>query len=307
MAVFDLHCDTITEAYKHGLNIIDNELHFSLKKLPQGQCWNQCFAIWMPDELRGDRAVEYFEENYNYFLSQMIKYSPYISQAYSLDDILYLNRCGKNSALLTVEGGSVLCGNMDRVKYIRGLGVRMLTLTWNGQNELGGGQLAHNGLSEFGREAVAEMEKQGIIVDLSHLNDQTFKNVIDIIKRPPVASHSNSREVFPHKRNLTDRQFLEIVKRGGIVGINLYKNFIDGKNPDADRLLNHIKHFINLGGAEHIALGSDFDGADIPEYTDSPVKLANLRLYMLQSGLSKLQVDNLYHNNALNFFARYGL
>lgn len=307
MAVFDLHCDTITEYHKRGYNFCDGGGHYSFANLPKGECWCQCFAIWMPDELRGPAAEEYFEENYRFFISQLEQYPRCIGQAFSMQDVQNLMKQGRNPAILTIEGGSALAGKLERVSYLRGLGVRMMTLTWNGVNEIAAGSTSQGGVSEFGRAAIAEMEREGIIVDVSHLNEQSFDEVMAMVTRPVVASHSNSRLVFGHKRNLTDEQFLTIVRQGGLVGINLYKEFIDSDNPSFSRLMDHIKHFIQLGGEYNIALGSDFDGADVPEYVSSPAKLANLRPVMIQSGLSSEQVENLYYCNAKRFFERYGL
>jgi membrane dipeptidase len=144
----------------------------------------------------------------------------------------------------------------------------MLTLTWNGKNDIASGNDTADGMSDFGREAVRALEDHRIVVDVSHLNDAGFADLLHVATRPFVASHSNSRAVCPHPRNLTDAQFGEIRDRGGLVGINYYRAFIAdvpaGKDVTFDQLSRHIDHFLSLGGEKVLALGSDFDGSDTP-------------------------------------------
>jgi len=268
--------------------------------------WCQATAVFMPDTLRGAAAVEYFDRVYAYWLKQQEMWKGRMTVAQNL-----AKDCMADpelpAAFLTVEGGSVLAGDLDRIGLLAGRGVRMLTLTWNGANELGGGQAEDIGLTTLGRQAVPLLEKHNIIVDVSHLGDKGFWEVAELAKRPFVASHSNSRTVCGHRRNLTDEQFRAIVRAGGIVGLNFCNYFISDLGPTqpVECLLEHIRHFVSLGGADHIALGSDYDGAPLPVWVDRSEKLDSAVSLMIKSGLEPALAEKICYQNARAFFARY--
>ncbi len=306
MAVFDLHSDTVTECFKLGKDLYDGIGHFNIRDLPQEE-WCQCFGIWIPDELRGQQAIDYYEKNRQYFLEQLKRYRELMGMATTSAEVRRLWQKKRLAALLTVEGGSVLAGQLERVAMLAGDGVRMLTLTWNNANEIGGGQLSEGGLTNFGREVIPALEEYGIIIDLSHLNDTTMAQVLSLLRRPPVVSHSGSRSVCRHKRNLTDEQFVAVVRKGGIVGLPLADIFLDENTPTIFSFVSHIRQFIRLGGEDALALGSDFDGANIPDFANTPAKLVALRPYLLRYGMSEQQVEKLYWRNAMAFLERYGI
>jgi len=228
MKLFDLHCDTITECCKNNLEIKNNNLHISLDKADYLPDWCQLFAIWMPNEFRGSAALEYFDNVYNYFIKQMEKNEDKISFCKSGEDINTALRLNKRASLLTVEGGAAAAGSAERIEYMYSLGVRLMTLTWNGECELGFGSDVEGGggLKKFGFDAIKKMEEIGMIIDVSHLNERGFYDVAENTEKPFVATHSNSKSVWEHHRNLTDDQFEVIVKRGGVVGLNLYMAFL---------------------------------------------------------------------------------
>ncbi|MDD2956539.1 MAG: membrane dipeptidase [Oscillospiraceae bacterium] len=308
MKAFDLHCDTITVLCRHGEELVNGARHISLDKMEGFERYVQCFAIFMPDEYRGEGAKEYFDRNYRYYRAQMEKFSGRIGTAERGEQ---LTRGSGLTSILTVEGGSALAGELDRIKKLKELGVAMMTITWNGDNEIAGGAGGEGegtGLTDFGRLAIPEMEKQGMIVDLSHISDRSFEEIDAIAQKPFVASHSNSRPMCGVKRNLTDRQFARYVARGGLVGLNYYTQFIRERDPEnatvAD-LYRHIEHFLALGGEKVLALGSDFDGADMPEALNSVEKIANLYEYMLKSNLSEELVRDIFYGNACRFFSQH--
>ncbi|MEI3580464.1 MAG: membrane dipeptidase [Acutalibacteraceae bacterium] len=162
MDLFDLHCDTITVCSSKNLELRRNDLHISLERLPAGSRWGQAFAIFVPDELRGEKAVEFFRENVRFFRAEMEKNADRIVQASDYQEIMQAFDNGKFAAILTVEGGAALGGQLEMLDELRNCGVRMLTLTWNGENELGSGSDTHKGLTPFGIEAVRRMEELGI-------------------------------------------------------------------------------------------------------------------------------------------------
>ena len=309
-AVFDLHCDTLT-AFRDApspsgaRDTLDRPgCHFALSKLPAGTRWCQCCAIFLPDRLRGTEAVAYYERHRDSFYRQMAQFSDRVLPCRTAADIEGAWAAGKAAAVLTVENGSALAGRLERVEQLARDGVRMMTLTWNGANELGSGNDTGQGLTPFGREAVREMEAQGILVDVSHLNDRGFDDLLSAARRPFVASHSNARWVCGHRRNLTDDQIRELVRRRCLIGLNYYCAFLrdDGQVPTLDDLYRHAERFLALGAEDCLALGSDFDGADLPPCLDGPEKIAGLYCYFLKRGLSPALAEKIMWRNALTFF-----
>lgn len=307
MDLFDLHCDTLTVCSSRHLDLRRNDLHIDLERLPAGSRWGQAFAIFVPDTLRGEEAVDFFRGNVRYFREQMAKNADRIWPASNYREIREAFANGKFAAILTVEGGAALGGRLEMLDELRTSGVRILTLTWNAENELGSGSETHKGLTPFGVEAVRRMEELGILVDVSHLNDEGFEDLCKVAEKPFIATHSNSRAICNHPRNLTDAQFAEIRNRGGLVGLNYYRYFIreDGVSRDIDDLLAHVRHFLALGGEDILCCGSDFDGAEIPDYLNGLEKVETLRQAMLDGGISARVVDKIMFENARRFFEQY--
>jgi membrane dipeptidase len=302
---FDLHCDTLTECHKRGIALDNKDMHWSLRKIPDNIHLCQCMAIFMPDNLRGKDARAYFDEIYEYWQNQKQLYKDVFVETSPKLASETLEKT-KAVGILTVEGGSVLAGKIDAVSELYDKGVRMMTITWNDSNELAGGVLSDKGFSKIGRAVIKEMERVGMIVDVSHLNDRSFWELCDFADKPFVASHSNSRRICRHRRNLTDEMFYELIRRNGICGINFYDDFLTfgGGSKKIDDLLRHVHHFLDIGGDKVLALGSDFDGAYIPEYLDGVDKLEFLAESLSQSGIPTNTVEDILFNNAQNFFKR---
>ena len=278
--------------------------HFSLSAVPQQVHWCQCCAIFIPDGLEGEEAVAYYDFHRRSFHRQMEALSEKVLPCRTAADIEAAWSQGKAAAVLTVENGSALAGRLDRIEAVARDGVRMMTLTWNGENEIGSGNATDRGLSPFGREAVRELEQQGILLDVSHLNDRSFTDLLEIAQKPFVASHSNVRAVCGHKRNLTDDQIAEMVRRGCLIGLNYYSAFLreDGQPAAPDDLWRHAEHLLELGAEHCLALGSDADGADLPPWLDSPEQFAGLYQFFLDRGLTASQAEGILWRNALDFF-----
>lgn len=249
MEYFDLHCDTLYKATVNNSSLNEAENHISLDKASIFNKWTQLFAIWIPDEIKGEEATVFFRKAIDVFKHN------------------YINS-EKIDMRLAVENGSMLNGDLHNIDLLIKNDVQYLTLTWNGENELGCGAGCNNsyGLSNFGELVVKELEKNNIAVDISHSSDKLFYDVVNIAKAPIIATHSNSRAVTDVKRNLTDEQFKIIRDMGGIVGLNFYKGFLKADENMAciDDLVRHAEHFLYLDGENTLALGSDFDGADMP-------------------------------------------
>ncbi|MCL2056207.1 MAG: membrane dipeptidase [Oscillospiraceae bacterium] len=302
--VIDLHCDTLSKSYDMRVPLTSRELAAGLDRLPDGVRLCQCMAIFIPDRYRGEAAEAYFDALYRHWCVQLKLYKNRLRAVTQPDEIAgALNSCAY-SAILTVEGGAALGGKLDNVRRLWDLGVRMMTLTWNGANEIAGGVSTDRGFTPFGRKAVGEMEKLGMIVDVSHLSDRGFSELMDFAQRPFIASHSNSRAVCSHPRNLTDEMFKTISRSGGLVGLNYYKNFIadNGDTNSIDDLIRHACHFLELGGEDTIALGSDFDGAELPEYLDGLEKLPSFFDAMGRAGIPPHVIEKIRYKNAQRFF-----
>lgn len=306
MQLFDLHCDSIVKYREYGSDFLCKETQFSLRELDQLDRLCQTMAVFVPDQFRGEKAVEYFDVHAAYLKDLIAKQGNFAEQVFHAEDIGRITAAGKCACILAVESGAALGGRLENVKYLADCGVKMMTLVWNGENELASGHSTDIGLKPFGRQVVAEMEKYNMIVDVSHLNDRGFEELCEVAKKPFIATHSNLRAVASHKRNLTDEQFREIVRRGGLVGVNLYQAFLaDDKKGSVDQVYRHISRMLELGGERVIACGSDFDGADIGEDLNTPVKFAASAEYLLKKGISENTVNKIYFENAWEFFKKY--
>ncbi len=268
MRYFDLHCDTMTECAVKDIPLRENTLHVSLEQVKDWEHYVQCYAVWLPDDLRGEAAWQRFLQVAERFAREVGENAGSLEQLRGPGDLDRLERRGRHGAILTVESGAVLGGKLERVQECKRLGVGMCTLTWNGATELGRGVMApgNTGLTEFGRQAVKAMEKAGILIDISHASPELFWDVAEIAVKPLVASHSNAKAVCGHPRNLEKEQFEAIRDSGGLVGLNFYTAFLNDKPERAsmEDVLRHAEYFLALGGEDTLAMGGDWDGAELP-------------------------------------------
>ena len=305
IGLFDLHCDTITECSLQNQPLRENSLHLSLGRGRAYLPWIQCFAVWLPDEIRGAEAVGYFDRVLHRFQHECQCNDDWMLPCRCAQDLQTARQQGKCGAVLTVEGGAVLAGEISRVKLLAQQGVRMLTLTWNGSCEMGDGAMVEHpkGLTAFGKLAVPELERCNILIDVSHASDPLFDDVAARAARPFVASHSNSRAVCQHPRNLTDQQFVTIRDRGGLVGLNFYPPFLtDSPQASLDDLLRHAEHFLALGGQDTLALGSDFDGAQMPQSIAGVQSMGQIWEHFVKFGYPHPLLEKIFFKNAWKFF-----
>lgn len=305
MRLFDLHCDTITQCSIENKKLLKNDLHISLKNAQYLKEWVQLFAIWMPDEYRGSQACQYFEDIYFTYNEQMNKNKKRISKCTTDKEIEQALQDGKFASVLTVEGGSAVAGDLNRIDYLYECGVRVMTLTWNGSNEIAKGCMSQDksGLTDFGKKAVQKMQDIGMIVDVSHLNDAGFydvANLSQISKKPFIATHSNSDFICAHKRNLTNEQINIIIENNGLIGINLFWQFIGADS--CDFVYRHIYHMLSLGAKNTLAIGSDFDGCTTVTQLSGIDEMPRLYDYLLSRNIEQKVVDAIFFDNAYNFF-----
>ena len=277
MKFIDLHCDTLDKvAESNGKESLRNgNCEINLEKLRSGGAMVQCFAIWTRmyhylEEVGLDmQPYEYVKRIYDCYCREMAANADLIAPACSYQDILRNREKGLISSLLTMEDSFALEGRPERVDEFYNMGVRMMSLTWNWENSLGYPQVSDPdkmklGLKPFGIEAVRRMEELGIIIDVSHLSDGGFWDVVRHTRMPFVASHSCCRSLCDVGRNLTDDMLKTIGDRGGVCGVNFYAEFLTqgGKFATIEDMARHAKHIANVAGIEAVALGSDFDGID---------------------------------------------
>ncbi len=305
MRLFDLHCDTLYRAYTEHSTLFNDSFHISFGKTKGIAPYIQCLAVWIPDEYRGDAAVALFDGCAGLLHEQLENTD--ILHCKTARDLEAAAGGGKTGVILTVESGAALGGSTENIAKLRQAGVKMMTLTWNGTNELGDGVgiTDSRGLSDFGRRAVQEMERQGIVIDISHASERLFYEVAEITAKPIAASHSNAKAVCPHPRNLTDEQFCIIQQRGGIVGLNFCRDFLN-KTATKSKMYDIIKaaeHFLSLGGEKTLAMGGDFDGADIPADMSGIETMPALYELFLRYYSQEL-TDDIFFGNAYRFFSR---
>ena len=306
MHFIDLHCDTLYKSVTNNIPIDDVSMELKINNSDNNNRL-QCFAIWLPDELTSDEAEKLFFNASKKLSVECERCNiKLITDFKNIETDFYNN---KNSAVLTVENGSALNGKIDNVRIFSELGVKMLTLTWNGANEIGDGAGVDNqkGITVFGKNVISEMEKHNIIIDISHASDKLFYDVVELTTKPFVASHSNARSVTPHKRNLTDEQIKIIIERKGLFGLNFHNKFLSENYKQASMfdILKHTEHFLSLGGENCISFGTDFDGCDLPKDINSSQSMDNIYEMFLKHNYKESLIKKIFYENALIFFENF--
>ena len=305
--VFDLHCDTVTELLGQDLAAITslrrNTLHIDLERLKKYPAYVQCFAFWSTTGLplpKGMKPEDIFWREVSVLQDQIDKNSDLIRQARSGADIRRNQEDGVISAIFTLEGAAGIGFDPAKLEKLHNLGFRMSTLGWNENNALTGSHETGGGLTKRGREYIKECQRLGILVDVSHISDEAFWQIMDITEAPIVATHSNSRKVCAVSRNLTDEMFRAICSTGGVAGFNLCADFV-GERPTVDTACDHIFHFLELDPAgTHIAIGGDLDGiSEMPEGFSGVQDYPKLAKRLLERGLDEKILKQIFWSNAL--------
>lgn len=304
LMVVDGHCDTLLDLAdgKRSFAGGANQGHLDLPRLKEGGVGLQFFAAFIGSEYKPERSLKRGMHLVNTF-HRMIESHPELTPVTCKGDLRKLKAGEAIGALLAIEGGEALAGSLEILELYYRLGLRSLTLTWNQRNELadgvGEGPQA-GGLTKFGRLVIKEMNRLGILIDVSHLSDAGFWDVIALSKQPVIASHSNCRVICPHRRNLNDEQIKALAQAGGVMGVTLAGDFIDEKEPSLSRLIDHIEHVVDLVGIDHVGIGSDFDGVDV-----LPAELPDASAYprlidaLARRGFTEMQIQAILGGNFL--------
>ncbi len=305
MRLFDLHCDTLYRAYQEQSDLMNPDFHISFRSLPFSGPYIQCMAVWIPDEYRGKAAWQLWEGCRDYLNVLLPQTGAILCR--TAEDLQRVVQEQTIGLILTVEGGAVLGGDCSNVQRLWEDGVRMMTLTWNGANELGDGigDPRNRGLTPFGVQVLQEMERCGMTADLSHAGEKLFWEAASVFSAPLVASHSNLRSVCSHRRNLTEEQFQRICASGGLAGLNFCVDFLNDRRTNAGMydIIRHTEHFLRAGGQAHLAIGADFDGADIPKDMEGLASMPALYDLFVKEFGKKIS-DAIFFDNAYSFFVQ---
>lgn len=344
MRTVDMHCDTISALLrkrraKEAAELRENNCHIDIQKMRKGDYLLQNFALFVNLGACGDPWRE-VQELLGLYEQEMLKNSDAIAPALSFADIERNRSKGRMSAVLTVEEGGVCGGDLEKLRTLYSQGVRMMALLWNYPNELGSPNLdsrrgeklreaakdqsspaawqavldylntpnAEDGLTETGILFVQEMERLGMIVDVSHMSDAGFYDVLTHTRKPFVASHSNSREICPCARNLSDDMIRRLAERGGVMGLNFCADFLTQvlpgeRNPGTvAAVVEHAKHIVSVGGIECLGLGSDFDGIDTHAELTGADRMGRLADALKRGGFTEEQLDKIFGGNVLRVY-----
>lgn len=305
MRPIDMHCDTVLRFMKdkENLGLYENDLDIDIKKMKKANSLAQFFAMYVDLKKEGD-PLETCLEMIDKFYVELEKNASYISLATNFEEIIKNDSEGKMSAILSIEEGGVLKGKLYNLRNFYRLGVRAITITWNTPNEIGFSNIkeeySNKGLTRFGEEVVHEMNKLGMLIDVSHLSDKGFYDVARLTSKPFIASHSNSRTMKEHSRNLSDDMIRTLSESGGVMGICFERDFLgESENARVKDMIRHIKHIRNIGGIDVIALGSDFDGCHPNAEISNIGEIQKLAHGLRASEFSEDEIDKIFYKNAL--------
>ncbi len=308
----DAHCDTVH--YFQGVKgsyvfSRRNECaHLDLPRMEEGGVRAQFFALFVEPRYGPCGALKRCIQLLDSYYETVGQCSSRLETVGSYNELLRVNGEGKIAAVLTVEGGEVLEGALEVLRILYRLGIRGLGLTWNNRNQLADGvdePEGSGGLTRFGREVVKEMNNLGMMIDLAHISEKGFFDVMMLTSGPVIVSHANTRMVCGHRRNLTDEQLRALRENGGVIGISFCPSFIGGEDATLDKLLDHFEHAADIAGIDHLGIGSDFDGVEktIPLLEDVSC-LPVLTEGFLRRGFSERDVQKILGENFLRVMGK---
>ncbi len=303
--IIDLHCDTISAIYERQEQLIRNSGHFDLERAIEAGIKVQFMALFVgPQE--SNIALEKLKPQIELYQHQVESNADLIYPVRSKEDLYTQIEKDKIGTILHLEGAEALGRDMDILYDLYASGLRSMGLTWNKANLLaqgiGEGPEA-SGLTVWGKKVVQEMERLGMILDGAHISVQGYFDLLEVYSKPLVVTHANTRALCQHPRNLTDQQLKALGENGGIVGVNQVNDFVKEQDPTIDNLIDHIAYIADLIGVKHVALGSDFDGADkivmsgVEQYKAWPQLLKN-------RGFNDNEVKMVLHENALRIITQ---
>lgn len=313
MFICDCHCDTLTELYNKNASLYENEQHFDIKRQIALGGGLQFCAIYVPTE------VFRYQGGLRYTLCLLDKYNQEIKKLHGNGiDVLQVRTAEdagnvlkhKAATLLAIEEGGAIDGSLEALRCLYELGVRAMTLTWSNRNDIADGineEATGSGLTLFGKQVVAEMNRLGMLVDVSHISTAGFWSVIETSTKPIIATHSNAKSLCSHPRNLNDEQIKALAQNGGLAGITFAGQFLeeDWRNACIESVYKHIDYMLNLiGNDDHIGFGSDFDGISHPPYNIQGVQDYKSLIEYLSKYYSDETINKITHQNVINLLQK---
>lgn len=307
MKYIDLHCDTAWKMFYQGEKLKSNNYDIDIEKLRKGDALAQTFAFFIDlKEIKSNPMIE-FELMYNNFIKEIQNNSKEIEIVTNIEELKVAATNKKLGAFLSIEEGEVLEGDINNIKKVYDKGIRLITLTWNYNNSIGYSHLESmnqkKGLTFLGIEMIREMENVGIMPDASHLSDEGFYDLVRECRKPFIVTHSNSRFITNHSRNLTDDMIKLLSNKGGVMGLNFCSYFL-GENEvsSIEDMIKHIKHIKNVGGIDVLALGSDFDGIENKVEIDNASEMGKLAFWLEKEGFTYDEIEKIYSKNVIRLF-----
>jgi membrane dipeptidase len=350
--VLDTHDDTTQRFFyrSYDLGKRNPEGHVDIPRMREGGMDAVFFSIWIDGRTTGSPAVHQALDQIDAVAEAVRKYSTDLVLARTADEVRRAQAKGKIAVLMGLEGGHMIGNDLRVLRTFGALGVRYMTLTHFYNNEWADSSTdkpVHNGLTDFGKEVVREMNRQGILVDISHVSDKSFYDALEVSKAPLIASHSSCRAISNHPRNMSDQMIRDLAAQGGVIQINYDKSFLDQAYKDAsesavgtvvssmeeikkscgndnecanremsrrerllteqgklphvswEKIVEHIDHVVRLVGADHVGLGSDFDGADMPDGMEDCSRLPKITEALLRKGYSEDDIRKILGLNLL--------
>lgn len=313
MFICDCHCDTLTELYNKNASLYENEQHFDIKRQIALGGGLQFCAIYVPTEIfryqGGLRYTLCLLDKYNQEIKKLHENGIDVLQVRTAEDAgNILNH--KAATLLAIEEGGAIDGSLEALRCLYELGVRAMTLTWSNRNDIADGineEATGSGLTLFGKQVIAEMNRLGMLVDVSHISTAGFWSVIETSTKPIIATHSNAKSLCAHPRNLNDEQIKALAQNGGLAGITFAGQFLeeDWRNACIESVYKHIDYMLNLiGNDDHIGFGSDFDGISHPPYNIQGVQDYKPLIEYLSKYYSDETINKITHQNVINLLQK---
>ena len=310
----DLHCDTITMMHYPKENLEHNKRMVDISGMQKGGTLVQSFSAFVP--------TGYYPKPFRNFLAwkrfghiadkkdRLLRlHEKDLFPVLSAEDIERCKAEGRIGALFTIEDAGVIGSKVEHLEEAYRRGVRIASLIWNHENTLGfpnspKEEIMQRGLKPFGVEAVQKMNELGIVVDVSHLSDGGFRDVAKISKKPFIATHSNSRAMTNHPRNMSDEMIRTLAEKGGVMGLNFAPAFLmeQGRESRIEDMVRHVLHIRNVGGRGVLALGSDFDGISGKLEVDTPAKMPLLADALQKAGLTESEMEDMWYKNICRVF-----
>jgi membrane dipeptidase len=350
--VVDTHDDTTQRLLngKFDLGVRSDTGSIDIPRMKEGGLGAIFFSIWIPSKVTGPEAVDRALVQIDAVREQVRNHPNDLALATTAAEVREARKQSKIAALMGVEGGHMINSNLGVLRSYAALGVRYMTLTHSGNDEWADSSTdkpVHNGLTDFGKDVVREMNRLGVIVDISHVSDKTFYDALEVSKAPLFASHSSCRAICDAPRNMTDQMMKDLAAKGGVVQINYHVGFLSQEFRDAEKadpeinkaisaelmkrcgdnegcqliegdrltreyieqgklprvefakIIEHIDHAVKLAGVDHVGLGSDFDGANMPYGMEDASKLPKITEALLQKGYSESDVKKILGENTL--------